>query len=349
MLTNCERNKILTIIIIIIIVLFSIISIVKENLPYVLDWKAIIPSIVLIHIILLLSILYLLKNKKLNKKVGLSLVVYCCVLLLAIVIIKLTTLQNIKLIKSDKPNKKFDDPLIVTYNIANIPLYNVKSEEQFKALIKYLNQFDIVILQESFYNPFNKHDKNYLAKELSKEFNVLVSGGPNFFSFKWFDSGLIIASKFDISDYSFTAYKDSISIDELSQKGYLQCKLKDENGLELVVFNTHAQAGYYNLYPNDGFHESTRINQYRQLILDVETNTGPLVMAGDFNFRSETERIILRNAQSGRLFKYYIEYGVDGIYTTQNILSFNIEDPEYNGENPIGSDHYPLVFSIGIK
>jgi exonuclease III len=219
---------------------------------------------------------------------------------------------------------------VITYNINVLPFS--RKGKNYSVLVEYLKPFDVVFIQEAFINPVNGND--LAQKLLRKGFDVLVPPSPNFLNKQWSDSGLLTAvktSKLRIKEFGFQEYKNKSSIDSLSQKGVLWCKTNEGH----LLCNTHAQAGYVNMWPNDGLHEEVRTLQLRETIDFIPSFEQKVIFGGDFNFRSEEEIDIIKSR-----FKYFNINSLDAIFSTNTILT----DPEFN--NPFDSDHYSVETTI---
>jgi endonuclease/exonuclease/phosphatase family metal-dependent hydrolase len=289
-------------------------------------WLFIIPTIILFHYILLVYSIF-----NLNK----CIFIYSGSVLFLFIILKLLSLAKTKVVKtSNFINIPFNNPKIITYNLNNLPLFN-KETKNLPELMNHLSQFDIIAIQESYYDLFNSTDKEHLIKKLVESgFNILTQGSPSFFSLQWQDGGLLIATKFKITDYKMIPYYSKASIDALSQKGILFCKLVDSKGDVINLINTHAQAGYVNQWPDDGLHVDVRIKQLSKINEELNKLSGNIILLGDFNFRSDEEAEIIKSK-----FEYSFINELDAIFSTFPIS-------EINHSNPFDSDHYSVEAKV---
>jgi len=291
----------------------------------------ILPLIVIISLTMLISSTYY-KNKKMFIYTGLS-----SIILLSL---KYMCKQQIELLTFEPNNMDLSNNSFktITYNINVLPFSSRGND--YPKLVKYLKDFDIIMIQESFYTPLKNGAKNNFSKSLNQEgYDVLVSPSPDFLNTtQWGDSGLIIAvntSKLRIIDYEFIPFNNGGSIDSVSQKGILKATTLNNLGDTIVILNTHAQAGYVNSWPDDGLHEDVRWKQLEQMAGIISGIHSQIIFGGDFNFRSEEEIQIL-----SKHFKYSSINSLDAIFTTQQIFT----KPEFN--NPFGSDHYSVETTI---
>ena len=290
----------------------------------------VLPLIFIINIVLLISSTYY-KNKKMFLYTGISSII--------LISLKYMCKQHIELLTFEPTNIDLDYSYkTITYNINVLPFSN--RGKNYPKLVSYLKNFDIIMIQESFFTPMKNHAKNSFSESLNNQgYDVLVSPSPNFTNTtQWGDSGLVIAvntKKLRILEYEFIPFIHAESIDTISEKGVLKSIVMDNSGEKLAILNTHAQAGYVNQWPNDGLHEDIRIKQLQQMIEIINDISLPIIFGGDFNFRSEEEIGLIK-----KYFKYSSINSLDAIFTHKEIFT----KPEFN--NPFDSDHYSIETTI---
>jgi endonuclease/exonuclease/phosphatase family metal-dependent hydrolase len=98
------------------------------------------------------------------------------------------------------------------------------------------------------------------------------------------DNGLLILSKFPITEHETVVYKDYIYVDQMASKGFQYAKIQISGTKYLQVINTHLQADYS---PLDTKAEKIKYKQLAQLksFIDKKSN-GPMIIGGDFNCNS---------------------------------------------------------------
>jgi endonuclease/exonuclease/phosphatase family metal-dependent hydrolase len=167
--------------------------------------------------------------------------------------------------KPIKKTKKKRNNLIITYNIQKFPW----SFKTFDAIKKLLNKHSIILLQECYDDTFSLLQYNfpsyYICRDTLKGFNVL-------------GSGLVILSKFPITNYSSYTFKNMnlYTLDRFSQKGFLICWIKI-NKKPVCIINTHLQSSDYNRYDEYALLQLNELLQYIKNIKDI------CIVGGDFN------------------------------------------------------------------
>jgi endonuclease/exonuclease/phosphatase family metal-dependent hydrolase len=167
--------------------------------------------------------------------------------------------------KPIQKNRKKRNNLIITYNIQKFPW----SFKTFAAIKKLLRKHSIILLQECFDDTYSTLQYNfpsyYICRDRLKGFNFL-------------GSGLVILSKFPITDYSSYTFKNMnhCTFDRLSQKGFLVCWVKINNE-KVCVINTHLQSSDYNRY------DKYALLQLEELLQYVKKIKGVCIVGGDFN------------------------------------------------------------------
>lgn len=167
--------------------------------------------------------------------------------------------------KPIKKYKKKRNNLIITYNIQKFPW----SFKTFTPIKKLLNKHSIILLQECYNDMYSTLQYNfpsyYICRDSLNGFNLL-------------NSGLVILSKFPITNYSSYTFKNvnPCTFDRLSQKGFIVCWIK-MNGTDICVINTHLQSSDYNRY------DKYALLQLKELLQYFKTVKGLCIVGGDFN------------------------------------------------------------------
>lgn len=164
-----------------------------------------------------------------------------------------------------KKSKKKRNNLIITYNIQKFP-WSFKTFINIKKLLK---KHSIILLQECFDDIYSTLQYNfpsyYICRDRLKGYNLL-------------GSGLVILSKFPITNYSSYTFKNMnhCTLDILSQKGFLVCWIKI-NRMKVCIINTHLQSSDYNRY------DKYALLQLEELLQYVKNIKGICIVGGDFN------------------------------------------------------------------
>lgn len=176
--------------------------------------------------------------------------------------------------------------------------YNVQLRPwQFKFynnFLEYVEQFDIICLQEAFYNINPFQGKRRIVNLLKqKNYHVVYSKLPNFLLGEHLtDAGLIIASKYPILNHTFFPYFDHCNVDSLAEKGFIHCEIITHSG-PFHLINTHLQACYPDInsciYSINTKERTKQLMQLYALLIHLK---GDIVIAGDFNISTPQEAIL---------------------------------------------------------
>jgi hypothetical protein len=147
---------------------------------------------------------------------------------------------------------------ILTYNIQRLP-YTTKPNIDIE---KILSIYDIVCFQENFCS-FTGSNRNSFG------YNCIHPPGS---FYKLIDSGLSVYSKYEITFIDFIKFDNLVSIDRLSDKGFLVFKIND-----LYIVNTHLQAVYKK--SDDIQNGLEQLNSILEHCKDFEK----VLICGDFN------------------------------------------------------------------
>jgi len=156
---------------------------------------------------------------------------------------------------------------IATLNFWGLPWpFSVDKKKRLEMLVLFIkrNKLDIICLQEIWLN----RDFKYLCFKLSEYYSFK----PKNFIFN--SSGLVIFSKFKLSDSEFYPFNFLFKNFELSRKGFILLKVKIKNKIFKII-NTH-------LYHHQNiFGEKTREKQINLIRKNLDNS--PTFILGDFN------------------------------------------------------------------
>lgn len=167
--------------------------------------------------------------------------------------------------KNNNINLHEDPVSIVTYNIQKFP-WLFKS---FKNIRIMLNKFNIILLQECFDETFES------LHTLFPDYNI-YRGTLKHINFM--NSGLVILSKFPITNYYFHIYQNCNlnTSDCLAEKGFISVDIKINNKI-IKIINTHLQSSYNCRYDEYAFLQFDELSNY---VKNIKTD---YVIGGDFN------------------------------------------------------------------
>lgn len=103
--------------------------------------------------------------------------------------------------------------------------------------------YDIICLQEVF-GALNTRKGKIIKEAIKLGFEYFsYSPYPGFWSQQMIDGGLVILSRFPITEHNFQGFQNGVVPDLFSLKGILYCKI-EIHGEPLHLFTTHLQASY---------------------------------------------------------------------------------------------------------
>lgn len=227
--------------------------------------------------------------------------------------------------------------------------YNVQLRPwQFKFynnFLEYVEQFDIICLQEAFYNINPFQGKRRIVNLLKqKNYYVVYSKLPNFFLGEHLtDAGLIIASKYPILNHTFFPYFDHCNVDSLAEKGFIHCEIITPSG-PFHLINTHLQACYPNrssyIYSINTKERTKQLMQLYALLIHLK---GDIIIAGDFNISTPQEEILF-NTMCKKLKVSCNKKGLDCILSNKKMEFFREKEEKVLQ----WSDHEPLAVKIAL-
>jgi endonuclease/exonuclease/phosphatase family metal-dependent hydrolase len=186
---------------------------------------------------------------------------------------------------------------ILTYNIflRPPPVKNNLSDykdDRLNDFCKILNDYDIICLQEMF-GTFTSRRQHLIEQACQSGifFHADVAA-PSFFSKNLIDPGLLILSRFPIIESEFKPFMNTVLQCSVVCKGVLYAKIRIKDATNLIVFNLHLQATYFDSNSSQwDLQIKTRINQIEELNeyishLITEQKIGKndkILLLGDFN------------------------------------------------------------------
>lgn len=160
---------------------------------------------------------------------------------------------------------------LLTYNIAGLPEIISSAQtpraESIGKIGEYINQFDIVNVQED----FNYND--YLYKNNTHPYRSIHKGIVPF------GDGLSTLSKYPITTFERVAWNDCTGADCLTPKGFTLSRIQIAKDINIDVYNLHTTA-------EDDLNSClARQKNINQLIayIDKHSAENPLIIMGDFN------------------------------------------------------------------
>lgn len=167
---------------------------------------------------------------------------------------------------------------VITWNTYMLPAIARKTNqvERAKLIGEQLNQWDhdVVCLQEM----FHKRARKKVIEALKEKYPYYKRANKN--SLFKVSSGLVVFSKYPITDHYYEKYKEKTSIEKYAKKGLQRVIIELPNGQKIQVFNTHLQAK-----SNEECKE-VRKTQVEQIKNNILPNF-PTIFCGDFNIKKD--------------------------------------------------------------
>ena len=151
-------------------------------------------------------------------------------------------------------------------------------DERLPGIISILenSDYDFIMLQEA----FTKKSFKKLNKALKRK-GYYSTGKPFRRFYKPFNSGLVIFSRYPLSDIKIMLFDHLASADKFSSKGVLFALATLPNGEKIQLATTHFQAGRSKKYRAI---RETHIDQIEDVFKKVFNNRSvPVIFGGDFN------------------------------------------------------------------
>jgi len=151
----------------------------------------------------------------------------------------------------------------------------------------HLDDFDVLSLQEMFSTFSLRRNELVLAAQRQGFSYVASSPPPSALSFKCFDAGLLILSRYPLEDVAFMEFDQSCHSDSLANKGALRASVRfGPEPLDTIrLFNTHLQASYSH---KDVSATTVALQQLRQVFDLIREDLSrsqheAVLLAGDLN------------------------------------------------------------------
>lgn len=178
---------------------------------------------------------------------------------------------------------------VLTYNIHGLPWCKSYSSE----ILQWIQEHPVPIL--CFQELFTSAGRRLYAAELSKQgYQVLL---PNDEGVSLFPSGLLIAvlpTEYTVLGTLFRSYLDYNYSDRFANKGFFGVHLKDRQGNQFYLFNTHMQSDWEGSVITGRSHTlRIRRKQAEQFLATCEYMRDPVLLIGDLN-QEETLHPYLR-------------------------------------------------------
>ena len=272
-------------------------------------------------------------------------IVYNIVFSFVIKIIDIFNYDKGNIIKNIYSQNKNNDILnILSYNIDNLFVHYdfLKNKRLLNDLenIFFRKDIDIICLQEVWNTNFKKklisiaqkNNWNYAIPSNKKKYFI----GEN--------SGLVIFSKYTISEQRIHIYKNSKGACSLSNKSAQYVKIQLNTNKEINVINTHLQSSHLNHYQD---FRKTTIKQLEELISNSPYKNSLVV--GDINLDYDFLKKNINNK-----FNFFNNYSkiITFPFTNDHLDHFLYFGDEYNYNIKCNildihnSDHTPILASI---
>lgn len=171
---------------------------------------------------------------------------------------------------------------VLSWNTFLMPDYLRKAyhDERLPSLVKALEKsdYDIIMLQEV----FTRKSYKKLNKSLSER-GYYTTGYPFRSIYKPFNSGLVIFSKFPMSDVEIMLFDKLAAADKFSSKGVLFAKAHLPDGKVVQLATTHFQAKKGEKYRKI---RKSHISQIMKSFKKHISPEMPVIFGGDFNIGS---------------------------------------------------------------
>jgi len=160
-----------------------------------------------------------------------------------------------------------------------------------------IKDYDIVCLCEAFQVGSNSA-ASFIQLCRSNGFKYILTGPkPAFLTLHALDSGLMILSKFPISESDAITFDAGTGVDRIFGKGAIYAKIRVSESEHFHLVLTHLQASYSDSRPNQSAKDVAvrrrQLSQACDLAKRHATDSHPLFLCGDFNVnslsRSESE------------------------------------------------------------
>lgn len=246
-----------------------------------------------------------------------------------------------KLFLSHSPVNRFcpKHAKLLCYNVNTLPFLSKTLPSTFT---NDLLAFDIIVLQECCFK-LNQGPDDIAYSLAMNGFETAIGDTYNFFTKHLVCSGLVTCVRKTalgpITKRIFRPYQAKASIDSFMTKGILLVLLEQER---LVIVNTHMQSDYDSSeWPANQDNSKTRRQQFKELVdflsEEIPRSGGySLLLAGDFNFRSDEEVAFLRTG-----FDNVVVHGFDAVFSTEGLTIDNARITDF-----VESDHKAIIADL---
>jgi|GEM_PF-2201984 len=198
----------------------------------------------------------------------------------------------------------------------NIPLQKYKDSRRLESIIDEVQKLtpDIIGFSEVWSNDSKKKLISGLKSKLKSK--LKYSAWDENEDLLEIGSGLLLLSRFPLSNVCFTKYNRLSGLDSGSQKGFLRATAKINNSQEILIVHTHTQAE-----DSKGAIEARKdnIEQLYSSISKVADHSIPVILLGDLNITGESESNTPTNEY---------EFLCDTLKQSQMVDSYRTLNPE---------------------
>ena len=167
--------------------------------------------------------------------------------------------------------------------------HNEYIQQRSQLLSEKLDDYDIVCLNEAFhFGSFTV--KNFITSMRSRGFNYVVSSRPvKLLSKRLIDSGVMILSKYPITETADITYSSGRSYDDFAAKGCVYAKIHVSESEFVSVFATHLQASYGAVTDADFEVRASQLRAINKFMRAHANSSSPMFLLGDMNIDSSGE------------------------------------------------------------
>lgn len=251
-------------------------------------------------------------------------------------------LKNNSNVQLSRNARMYDNVLsVMSYNVNNMPTHIFVDKKQrlgrLQTFLKsQMERVDVFVFQEV----FTKTYIDGLDKFFSEQNWSVLYADPKANYLTLANSGLFVASRYEIKNAKGINFKDCDVLDCLSKKGAIRFSI-EENGYKYTIVNTHLQDATFDMTG------VVRKSQLKQIKNDLVEN-GTDAILGDLN--TSPGDIVFKYGESlfgAVLFPNEASFPsmnktLDGTFGSK-IASVEVVDPEYDA---YVSDHLPILVYI---
>lgn len=171
---------------------------------------------------------------------------------------------------------------VVSYNTFLLPRFAKKNDQKARArqIGRWLKQqdFDVVALQEVFRTKYYKMIKRELKSKYPYD-----TGRPLRRWYKPISSGLVIFSKYPLSELQFYHFGKMKHADKFSSKGVLGASVQIDPFTKVKILNTHLQAYAEHFQIREG-----QLKYIESIIKKQQEKHKHIIISGDFNIHERS-------------------------------------------------------------